>query len=169
MNLVLIGNLVMFVGSGIMVLTGLLKKKQSILAAQTVQCAIQAVGNYLLGGISGSIAGVVSMIRNLVCIKWGFTLPLKLLFIAAQSALTLAFNRNGLLGLMPLLATSVYIWVMDTTDEKKLKAAIIFTQVCWGLFDIQIHNYVGIVFDCSTILSNALGIYLLLKEARRNR
>ena len=55
MNIVLIANIISFVGAVIMVVSGLLKTKRTILIAQNIQFAIQAVGNILLGDFSGAV------------------------------------------------------------------------------------------------------------------
>lgn len=51
MDIVLIANIISFVGAVIMVISGLLKTKRTILIAQNVQFSIQAVGNIMLGAI----------------------------------------------------------------------------------------------------------------------
>ena len=64
MNIVLIANIISFVGAVIMVVSGLLKTKRTILIAQNIQFAIQAVGNILLGGYSGAAINLISIVRN---------------------------------------------------------------------------------------------------------
>ena len=87
MNPLLIGNAISMIGCLIMVLIGFLKKKNHILIAQCVQCLFMGVGNLVLGGVSGFIANVVSILRNLVFAKLNVTTPLKLFFIILQVVL----------------------------------------------------------------------------------
>ena len=161
MNLVILGNIVMLAGSSLMVTVGFLKSKRQILTVQCVQCIIQGAANLLLGAASGAVAGVLSVARNLICLKREFTLGYKLVFIAIQAALTLLFNAMGFVGWMPFFATAIFIWMLDTKDERKLKLSIIVGQIMWTLFDWQAMNFVGVAFDVFTIISNAAGIYML--------
>lgn len=161
MNLVILGNIVMLVGSSLMVTVGFLKKKRQILAVQCVQCVIQSVAHLMLGAASGAIAGVLAVARNLICLKREFSLRFKLVFIAIQAVLTWAFNSMGFIGWMPFFATAIFIWMLDTKDERKLKVSIIIGQIMWTLFDWRALNFVGVAFDVFTIISNAVGVYLL--------
>ena len=161
MNLVILGNIVMLAGSSLMVTVGFLKKKRQILAVQCVQCVIQSAAHLMLGAASGAIAGVLAVARNLICLKREFTLRFKLVFIAIQAVLTWAFNSMGVIGWMPFFATAIFIWMLDTKDERKLKVSIIIGQIMWTVFDWRALNLVGVAFDVFTIISNAVGVYML--------
>ena len=161
MNFVILGNIVMFVGSSLMVTVGFLKSKRQILTVQCLQCVIQSAAHILLGAASGAIAGVLAVARNLICLKREFTLRFKLVFIAIQAVLTQLFNSMGVVGWMPFFATAIFIWMLDTKDERKLKISIIIGQIMWALFDWQALNFVGFAFDVFSIFSNAVGIYML--------
>ena len=65
MNLVIIGNIIAFLGCGLMVLVGFIKEKRRILSVQCIQFTLQGASNLILGGYSGFIANVVSILRNL--------------------------------------------------------------------------------------------------------
>lgn len=165
MQRVLIGNIVALVGAVIMVLTGFLKTKKQILAAQCVQYVVLSTSNAVLGAFTGITANIVGVARNLFCAKKKFTTPWKLVFIAAQLALLLAFNADGWLGLLPAAATCAYTWFLDLKDEKKLKAVIIFTVLLWAVYDFLFKNYVTFAFDLGTAVTNAIGIAMLRRKA----
>ena len=71
-----IGNAICLVGACLMVLTGLIKKKEHVLLTQCAQFGIMGVGNLVLGGVSGLISNLVSILRNVICLKFKFTIPL---------------------------------------------------------------------------------------------
>lgn len=164
MNLLLIGNSVSMVGCLIMVAIGFLKKKSHILIAQSIQCGFMGLGNLILGGVSGFIANVVSILRNLVFAKVSVTLPLKLFFIALQVVLSLNSLGDGLICWMPILAAAIFTWFLDTKSEATLKRVIITTQVLWLIYDIYYHNYVAMSFDVLTMCSNVIGIFMVRKS-----
>ena len=81
MNPILLGNLISFAGAFLMVVIGLIKRKEKVLAVQCVQFSLMGIGNLVLGGVTGALSNLISLIRNLVCYRTGVTVPLKLIFI----------------------------------------------------------------------------------------
>ena len=164
MNNLLIGNAVSMVGCLIMVGIGFLKRKQHILIAQSIQCLFMGAGNLILGGVSGFICNVVTILRNLVFARRDATLFLKLFFIAVQIVLSLGSLDDGLISWLPILAAAVFTWFLDTKSEAKLKVVILSTQVMWLVYDILYHNYVATTFDVLTMCSNLMGLYMIRKS-----
>lgn len=168
MNIILLGNIICFTGSVIMVLTGFVKTKKKILLTQCAQFTIMSAGNFVLGGISGGIADAICVIRNLISLKWEFTLPLKIIFIGIQIALTAVFNDAGIIGWLPVIAACIFTWCLDSKNEILLKALIILAQIMWGIYDISIHNYATLCFDVATCITNLAGIIMILKNKKNN-
>lgn len=167
MNLVVIGNLISFLGCLLMVSIGLLRKKEQILGVQCLQFSLMAVSNFLLGGISGTISNAVSIVRNLIFFKAKVTVPLKLGFIALQVLLSTGALRKSPLEWLPVLAAGAFTWFLDVKSEITLKAVIIATFFLWVVYDLCHRNYVAMTFDVLSIFSNAAGIWMLYK-AKRN-
>ena len=166
MNLLLIGNAVSMVGCLIMVLIGFLKKKNQILIAQCVQCLFMGVGNLVLGGISGFVCNIVTIIRNLVFVKFKNTTALKVFFILLQFVLSFGTLSNGWISWLPLLAAILFTWCMDTKSAAKLKICILITQVMWLTYDLSFRNYVASAFDVMTMVSNVIGLYMVCKQKK---
>lgn len=164
MNIVVIANIISFVGAVIMVVSGLLKTKRNILIAQNIQFAIQAVGNILLGGYSGAAINLISIVRNVFCVFVPFTWLWKVVFIALQAGLTIWVNGLALIGLLPLLAACLFTVFLDTKNDVLLKFVLTAAQVLWAIYDFSIQNYAFFVFDILTILSNLIGIFLLVRK-----
>ena len=166
MNLLLIGNAFSMIGCLIMVLIGFLKKKNRILIAQCVQCLFMGVGNLTLGGISGFICNIVTILRNLVFVKFRNTTFLKILFILLQLLLSLGTLSTGWISWLPLIAAAVFTWCMDTKSAAKLKICILCTQVMWLIYDLSYRNYVASAFDVMTMVSNFIGLYMVTRKAK---
>ena len=166
MNLLLIGNAISMVGCLIMVLIGFLKKKNQILIAQCIQCLFMGVGNLTLGGISGFVCNIVTIIRNLVFVKFKNTTFLKLFFIVLQIALSVSSLSIGWISWLPILAAALFTWCMDTKSESKLKVCILCTQVMWLTYDLYFRNYVASAFDVMTFVSNCIGLYMVCKKVK---
>ena len=164
MNALFFGNAVSMIGCLIMVGIGFLKLKQHILLAQSVQCLFMGAGNLILGGVSGFVSNVVTILRNLVFSKRNVTVPLKVFFIALQIVLSLGSLDAGWIAWLPVLAAAVFTWFLDTQSETRLKVVILFSQVMWLIYDIHYLNYVATTFDVLTMCSNLIGLYMIRKS-----
>ncbi len=166
MNLILIANVISFLGCLLMVSIGFLRKKEQILGVQCLQFSLMGVSNFLLGGISGTISNVVSVLRNLVFFKVKVTVPLKLGFIALQILLSLGAIRKSPLEWLPVLAAGAFTWFLDVKSEVTLKIVMIGTFFLWVVYDLCHQNYVAMTFDVLSIFSNIAGIYMIHKAKK---
>lgn len=164
MNTLLIGNAVAMIGCTIMVGIGFLRKKNHILIAQSLQCLFMGAGNLILGGVTGFISNMVTILRNLVFARRAVTTPLKLFFIALQILLSLGSLGTGLIGWLPVLAAVVFTWFLDTNSEVTLKIIIISTLAMWLVYDLYYRNYVASIFDVLTICSNSVNLFLMKRN-----
>ena len=164
MNALLIGNAISMIGCLIMVGIGFLKKKNQILIAQSVQCLFMGAGNLILGGVSGFICNIVTIIRNFVFLRFNNTTFLKIFFILLQFLLSLGTLSAGWISWLPIIAAALFTWCMDTRSEAKLKIVILCTQVMWLTYDLYYLNYVASCFDVMTMISNCIGLYMILKK-----
>ena len=164
MNLLLIGNAISMIGCLIMVLIGFLKKKHQILIAQCIQCLFMGAGNLALGGISGFICNIVTILRNIVFLKFRNTTAMKIFFIALQLVLSIGTLNAGWISWLPILSAALFTWYMDTKSEAKLKIVILCTQLMWLTYDLYFCNYVASAFDVMTFISNCIGLYMICKK-----
>ena len=73
--------------------------------------------------------------------------------------LSLKFNNLGLLGLLPMISTVTYIWLMNIKDVCKFKLLIAFTMLLWFIYDIMIKSYTSSVFDFVSMIANLITIF----------
>lgn len=66
---IIIGNIIALIASIIMVYSGFLKQKKTILYTQTIQIGLSVLSNIVLGGITGAIINALSCVRNIYVIK----------------------------------------------------------------------------------------------------
>lgn len=164
MNTLVLGNCISLMGCLIMVAVGFLQKKRHILIVQCVQCSLMGLSNLVLGGISGFICNYISIVRNLVFVKYPATKTLKLTFITLQILLNLRAILSGFLNCLPTVAASLFTWNLDTKSEVRLKCVILTTMVLWLIYDFIHRNYVACAFDVMTMISNGIGLYMILKK-----
>lgn len=159
MTQVVIGNIIALIASILMVLAGLQKKKKKILFIQIIQIALSVISNLVLGGYTGAIINALSCVRDILCYKDKMGTKEKIIIIILAVGLSLAFNNLGWIGLLPLIATVVYILFMSTKDVVKFKLLIIFSMIMWLIYDLYIKSYTSGVFDFMSIIANIVAIW----------
>jgi hypothetical protein len=166
MNTLLLGNCISLIGCLVMVAVGFLKKKSQILIAQCFQCTFIGFANLILGGISGFICNMVTIIRNLAFLKFRNTTALKIFFILLQFVLSISSLSAGWISWLPILSAALFTWYMDTKSEAKLKIVILCTQVMWLTYDLYFRNYAASAFDVMTMISNSFCLFTILKNSK---
>lgn len=169
MTQVLIGNIIAFVGSMLMVFAGLQKEKKKILFVQIIQIALFVISNLVLGGYTGAIINVLNCARDILCYKEKMGTKVKIVIIILAVALSLAFNNMGLIGLFPLIAAVIYIIFMNTKDVVKFKILISFSLVMWLIYDLCIKSYTSSAFDFMSLIANIVAIGLILRKKKKQK
>ena len=149
-----------------MVLIGLIKNKNKILLSQCVQFTLMGVSHYLLGGMGGVVATVVSILRNLVFFKFKVSVPLKIFFVFLSVVLSLGTVSLNPVTWLPILATSLFTWVIDSEDIIKFKNVMILTVCMWFVYDAYHLNFVSAAFDAFTVVSTAYSVWSIKKERK---
>ena len=141
---IIIGNIIALIASILMVYSGMLKQKKKILYFQTVQIGMSVISNIILGGITGAIINALSMIRNILCYKDKLGLKEKIVITILSVVLTFKFNNLGYIGLLPLLSTVIYIWLMNIKNVKKTLTN--FTVIIVFYFFLLIYTKIACFF-----------------------
>lgn len=161
MDLIVLGNIIAFIGCAIMVAIGLIKSKKRVLMAQCVQFGVQSVANLILGAVSGAICGIVGIARNLLITRVKNVTLWKALFILIQMGLTFLFDGFGLMVWLPILSAMIFTWFIDVKNPVVFKLVIIVAQSIWIVYDLYYKNYAAMTFDVFTVLSNFVGILMI--------
>lgn len=167
MNNIIIGNLIAIIASGLMIYTGILKEKKKIIYVQTIQIGLLVLSNLVLGGITGAIINIISCIRNILCYKEKLGLKEKILITIVSVLLSIYFNDMGVIGLLPVLATTLYIWLMNTKNVIHLKMLLMVTSSIWLVYDLFINLYVSVIFEFTNIIVNFISI-IQIKRKKNN-
>jgi len=164
MIILFIGNAIALLASLVMVYSGFLKEKKKILFVQTIQIGLFILSNIVLGGITGVINNLLNAIQNILCYKDKLGLREKIIITILSIILSIAFNNMGLIGLLPLISTVLYIWLMNIKDVIKFKILIISTIAMWLIYNIAIQSYITTIFNFATITANCISIYQLKRK-----
>ena len=163
---VIIGNIIALFGSILMVYSGIIKQKKKILLVQTIQISLFVISNIILGGITGAIINAINCFRNILCYKDKFGYKEKIIIALSSTVLSVYFNNIGIIGILPVISTVLYIFLMDMKNIIKFKVLIIVTLILWGIYDIYIRSYTSAIFDFVSVIANVYAIYKLDKKVK---
>lgn len=164
---IIIANVIDFVAALIQVGSGSIKKKSNILVVQIIQLLMQGVSMLLLGGITGAISNVLSCYRNYLCYKEKLNRVWKGILIAASVAMTVLFNNQGWLGIIPVVVCTVYILLMDVKDPIKFKLLVTLSFVPWIIYHFALQLYVAAIFDAVSVVTSAVTLCLMTRGKKR--
>ena len=162
--MIIIGNIVALFASIAMVTSGILKNKKQIIFVQTIQIGLFIISNLVLGGYVGAIVNALSLIRNIICYKDKLDIKWIVILTIISVVLSLYYNNLGIVGLLPLIASTIYLWFMNIKNISKFKILMILITILWLIYDICIKSYTSACFDASTIITNFISLYLLRKK-----
>ncbi|MBQ5357196.1 MAG: YgjV family protein [Oscillospiraceae bacterium] len=163
---ILLGNIVSLIGCTVMVLIGFIKNKDRYIVMQTLQFGLNALSHFLLGGYGGTVASLVSVVRNIIISRWKCTTKIKIALIALQAVFTISTITANPITWIPIIAAGMFTWYIDTKDVMWFKWVIIITLVMWAVYDIYHHNYVSVWFSAFTCITNGISMVKIHKERK---
>ena len=155
---IIIGNVLALIASLLFVYSGILKNKKKILIAQCIQKGLSTISNIVLQGYSGAITHAISLIRNILCYYDKLNIVVKIIITIITIALSISFNNLGLIGLLPLISSIIYLWLMDTKDIIKFKYIMLITIILWAIYDITIKSYTSFIFGIFSAITTIISI-----------
>ena len=159
MNLTILGNIIAFIASVIMILVSYVKSKKNIIKLQTIQMSLFVISNLVLGGITGAIINTANVIRNILCYKEKLTTKMIIILNITIIILSILFNNLSIIGLLPVIASVIYTCFMNTKSVINLKLLIIMTTIAWAIYDMTIKSYTSLIFDVFSLITCIFSIF----------
>lgn len=167
MNLVVWGNIIMFLGSVVMVLSGFCRSRKSTIILQTAQMGIMAFGTLCLGGFAGATMNCFSAIRNVLSYKGKLNTSAKIILIAISTSLAVMVNNIGIVGLIPIAVFIMYALCMNAEDVIWHKVLAIIGCSLFFVHDLYIQSYTSCIFNAFTVVSNVYVVATILLARRK--
>ena len=158
------GNIIALIASILMVISGSIKDRKKIIYVQTIQILFFTISDIILGGYTGAIINLISLVRNILTYNDKLTNIAKAILITLSVSLSLYFNNLGFLGLLPIISMVTFTLFMNTKNTIKLKLLIAFTMVLWLIYDITIRSYTSSIFDFLSLIANIVTVYQLINK-----
>ena len=167
MNLVLVGRIFSILACVLMVIIGYLKHKKTILWAQNLQFVLFTISYACLGGIAAVVSNIVSLIRNLICLKWNLTVPLQIFFIGFQGVFTFITTANRWMDWLPFAAATMITLTLRSKKDLVIKLGCIGSILCFGTYDFLLKNWVVFAFDVFSLITSLIGVYRILFDKEK--
>ena len=164
--LIVIANIIDFIAALVQVCSGTIKQKTKILVVQIIQLLMQACSMLLLGGVTAAASNVLSCYRNYLCYKERLNGFWKTILIGAYIVMTFLLNEQGILGIIPGAVCIIYIIFMDIKDPVKSKLLVTLSFVPWIFYHFALKLYVGAIFDVTTVLTNGITLYSMIRKKK---
>lgn len=169
MKLLVVGNIIMFIASVVMILAGFCKSRKTTIVLQTAQMVIMAFGTLCLGGFSGAIMNCFSAVRNVLSYNGRLDTKAKIALIIVSSFVALSVNNLGIVGFIPVVVFIMFALFMNAEDIVWLKLITLIGCILFFAHDLCIQSYTSAIFNAATVMTNAYSIvYILVGRARRN-
>jgi hypothetical protein len=141
------------------------KTTRGVLLAQSVSQIIYGIGSVVLGGYSGAVQNVMSVLRNFVAIKKIDSKALKWVMVILGVVLGALFNNLGIWGWLPILANLEYTLAVFyfKDNQRALKIAFLISVVLFAVFNGIILSIVGVVTNMIVLIT---GIIALVREKK---
>jgi len=157
------GQILGFIYALFLILSNFGKTTKQILFLQTISFFFKTIHYYLLGGISGFLTSLVSMIRNLIFYKIKESKIWTILFITIY--LIIGFiTLKSFYTLLPVFATITYTLIINYNNPKYLRYEMFITSLAWLIYNLYIISYSGITIQIIMIISNIIAIIKLDKK-----
>ena len=82
--------------------------------------------------------------------------------------MTVLLNEQGILGIIPAAVCIIYIIFMDIKDPVKFKLLVTLSFVPWIFYHFALKLYVGAIFDVTTVLTNGITLYSMIRKKKSN-
>ena len=144
---IIVGNLLTLCAMISDSISGTRKKHSEMMAIQIVSQFFYGASSIVLKGYSALAQNIVAVFRNYAAMKNVKSKVLEWVLVFAGVALGVIFNNRGLMGWLPIVANFEYsVAVFKLKDrERLLKVAFIINAIMFGVFNVYLMNYVGLV------------------------
>ena len=147
------------------------KKKSDLLKMDTIAAFCSFLHYAFLGAWAGIVSKIITTIRNAIAAertmhKRKDAKLLPLIFAVAYIVVG-CFTFESVFSILPILAPCLYTVVIYTSDVKKIRYAVVITNILWLIYDISVFSIMGIVAQTILIINGLIAIYRFRKKTKK--
>ena len=130
------------------------KKRKQILFFQILDSTFDILQYFLLGAYTGSLISLLGMACAFTFTKTNNRLFQALFLLLYMLVSIMTFN--GLISIIPLIASLVYTIVTWNKKERNIRLFSIIVFLLWFIYDILVKAYVSSITDIILIISQSV-------------
>ena len=149
------------------------RKKVDLLNMDTMAALCSSLHYAFLGAWSGLASKIITTIRNGLAAyqakkkrKTSILLPI---FFVLLYIIMGIISFSSVFSILPILAPSIYTIVIYTSDVKKIRYAVVLSNLLWLIYDIHLLSIAGIVAETIIIINGLIAIYRFRKKNNQVR
>lgn len=156
MNLVLIANIICFLGGICSILSTQGKNKKQIVSIEFIGSLFKIIGTGIQKSWSDVIAKIIKIYTQYLTIKNKLTKNklYLIIFIYFFLCLTITYLLNDLRYLVAIIPSVIELYSLIGRSTKKYRKYIIVTKIFWTINNIIFKLYIGILFDIIVIIGH---------------
>ena len=165
--MIIIANIFTAIGELFMAYSTFSKSKKNMLIVQVCDCIFNLIGCLFIGAYSAAVVNIIAGTRNLLNAKNKNNIYINGLLVAVLVWLGLILNKNGLIGLLPVLASLIYtICSYMLKSAQGLRYIICFNMIMWFVHDFSIGLYSSACFDVLILVVSFINIIRFNKDSK---
>lgn len=164
---ILVGNVIAFIASLMMVWASYIKDKRKSLMVNAAQLVVAATAGVVLKAYSAVIVDILGIPRNLL-VAYDKTTPFsKAALVWCSVVFYMLFGTSGVIGVFPFIVLIAHILLLDIVNPIQYKYLTIVSAILWATYDFITHNYVGSAFDIATMIAATIAVVRIHKSDKR--
>lgn len=175
--ILIIANILSFIGNLLFTLSSILKSKKKILLFQSTNHVLAIISEFMTNAYSGMVQEFTSLARNIVLLfvkrekkilKLIITIAFVIVAVVAGALINYFVSDNVWYGYLPIMGmflysvASTYVFVKEGLSKNKtellLKVMLIVNGVCQCIYGIMVQLYPTTIFNSITIVLSIFSI-----------
>lgn len=185
--ILIIANILSFIGNLLFTLSSILKSKKKILLFQSTNHVLAIISEFMTNAYSGMVQEFTSLARNIVLLfvkrekkilKLIITIAFVIVAVVAGALINYFVSDNVWYGYLPIIGTIIYstgvilafmIKCSEVQAEFMIKLALLLNSIVWGLYGFFVKLYPIMIFNMITIVLCIISIIRILIIHRQIR
>lgn len=155
-----IGNVFSLIAAICIAVSVIKKSKKDLIGWQIVDVIFCILSCLALASYAAASSNAVALVRNILAYKNKLTKNLMWVLCGLCVIVGLWANNRGVIGLLPIIASGSYTFLMYTTkDEQQMRWALVSNLILWLVHDAYIQSYPLAVMDFMLSVWTGIQIY----------
>ena len=187
MVVLIIANVLSFIGNALFTLSSIFKSKKKIILCQSSNYVLAIISEFMTGAFSAMVQEGMSLLRNIILlfaktknkiVKLVITLICVTISVVVGIIINYYFSGNVWYGYLPIMGTIVYstavilafmINMSEVKAELVLKIGLIINSIIWSIYGFYVKLYPIGIFNIITIIICIISIIRIIIITKKHK